>query len=246
MASASLVLASFAPANSSGVSVGISRCNCSGVVMRCLSCQCQSFQSASDTSRQKPRPAEWNCFRSWNRRPDGGSLLSGRQIVILHFSMETINWNPALSSEPPVRRGASGPHRGFCAVTCGSTGFSSARSCASSASSFPTMSAALLLGGADGGRVTCATGGGRGAAAAAKIIGERAMVGVGQHRELRCHAPLHQAEVAQLGLENGRLPVGIKIADGGLKRNGIVFRQIGWTRNAPRPARSKSHRAWRG
>ena len=58
------VFASFAPANSSGVSVGRNFCNCSAVVMRCLSCQCQSFQSASETSRQKPRPAERNFFKA--------------------------------------------------------------------------------------------------------------------------------------------------------------------------------------
>jgi hypothetical protein len=53
MASASLVFASFAPANSSGVSVGRNFCNCSAEVMRCFNCHFQSFQSASETSRQK-------------------------------------------------------------------------------------------------------------------------------------------------------------------------------------------------
>ena len=45
MASASLVFASSVPACSSGVSVGMNRCNCSSVVMRFFSCQRQSFQS---------------------------------------------------------------------------------------------------------------------------------------------------------------------------------------------------------
>ena len=57
MAIASLVLASLVPANSSGVSVGSRRWSCSSEVMRCLSCQCQSFQSRSETSAQNPLPA---------------------------------------------------------------------------------------------------------------------------------------------------------------------------------------------
>ena len=50
MASASLVGQHRAACNSSGVSVGISRWSCSSVVMRFLSCQRQSFQSASETA----------------------------------------------------------------------------------------------------------------------------------------------------------------------------------------------------
>src|SRR5580693_4100108 len=79
MASASLVFASFAPAYSSGVRVGRNFCNCSTVVMRCFNCQRQSFQSASGTSCQKPRPADLNCFKEvdgW--RAGGSSLLADR------------------------------------------------------------------------------------------------------------------------------------------------------------------------
>src|SRR6266536_6726375 len=92
MASASLWLASFVPAYSSGVSVGIKRCNCSNVVMRCLSCQCQLFQSESETSCQKPRPAEWNCLRSWSRRSEGGSSTPGDVVSLCiwlaHYKFE--------------------------------------------------------------------------------------------------------------------------------------------------------------
>src|ERR1043166_9071352 len=73
MARASLVLASWVPAYSSGVSEGIKRCNCSSDVMRCLSCQRQLFQSASGTSDQKPRPAGLNSFRELSVGHDGGS-----------------------------------------------------------------------------------------------------------------------------------------------------------------------------
>jgi len=52
---------------------GMSRCNCSGVVMRCWSCQRQLFQSESETSCQKPRPAERNSFKGWSRWTAGGS-----------------------------------------------------------------------------------------------------------------------------------------------------------------------------
>jgi len=58
MAMASLWLASWIPAYSSGVSVGIRRSNCSSEVMRFLSCQAQLFQSESGTFRQNPRPGE--------------------------------------------------------------------------------------------------------------------------------------------------------------------------------------------
>src|SRR2546430_13997070 len=73
MARASFVLASLAPAYSSGVSVGISRWSCSSEVMRFLSCQRQLFQSASGTFRQKPRPADLNSFKELSLLPDGGS-----------------------------------------------------------------------------------------------------------------------------------------------------------------------------
>src|SRR5207253_8846997 len=73
MARASFVLASLVPAYSSGVSDGISRWSCSSEVMRCLSCQQQLFQSASETSDQKPRPADLNSLRAFNELPDGGS-----------------------------------------------------------------------------------------------------------------------------------------------------------------------------
>src|ERR1041384_515788 len=73
MARASLALASCVPAFSSGVSEGISRCNCSSEVIRCLSCQRQSFQSASGTSDQKPRPAGLNSFRERSEGHEGGS-----------------------------------------------------------------------------------------------------------------------------------------------------------------------------
>src|ERR1044071_1200927 len=75
MARASLVLASRVPAYSSGVNAGISFCSCSSEVMRCLSCQRQLFQSASATSDQKPRPADWKVFREFIARGDGGSSL---------------------------------------------------------------------------------------------------------------------------------------------------------------------------
>src|SRR5580700_2824999 len=42
--------------------------------MRFLSCHRQSFQSASGTSPQKPRPAEWNCFKEWKRAESGSSV----------------------------------------------------------------------------------------------------------------------------------------------------------------------------
>src|SRR5277367_6413236 len=93
MASASLVFASFAPANSSGVSVGRNFCNCSTVVMRCFNCHFQSFQSASETSCQKPRPADWNCFRDSNELREGGSSpladeLSVSMVEWIHYKIE--------------------------------------------------------------------------------------------------------------------------------------------------------------
>src|ERR1017187_3874359 len=87
MASASLWSASLAPANSSGVSVG----------MRCLSCQRQLFQSASETSRQKPRPAEWNSFKDRNRWPDGGSSPAADELSSFIFN---VNYKLKL---PPVK-----------------------------------------------------------------------------------------------------------------------------------------------
>src|ERR1017187_1783846 len=41
--------------------------------MRCLSCQCQSFQSESDTPLQKPRPAERNSLRGLMDCAAGGA-----------------------------------------------------------------------------------------------------------------------------------------------------------------------------
>src|SRR3569833_773940 len=97
MASASLWFASFAPANSSGVSVGLCRCYCSAVVIRFLSCQCQSFQSASETLLQKPRPADLNCFNEFEER-DGGSSPFSREVSLC-IVRRTINLIGKLSSE---------------------------------------------------------------------------------------------------------------------------------------------------
>src|SRR2546430_17070299 len=41
--------------------------------MRCLSCQRQLFQSASETSDQKPRPADLNSLRAFSELPEGVS-----------------------------------------------------------------------------------------------------------------------------------------------------------------------------
>ena len=57
------------PASASASAAG----SCSTVVMRCLSCQCQSFQSASGTLLQKPLPAERNSLRFPAELRDGGS-----------------------------------------------------------------------------------------------------------------------------------------------------------------------------
>src|ERR1043165_8147227 len=73
MARASLVLARRVPAYSSGVSVGINRSSCPSDVIRCLSCQRQSFQSESLTSDQKPRPAGTNLFSDSRALGKGGS-----------------------------------------------------------------------------------------------------------------------------------------------------------------------------
>src|SRR3954463_9292712 len=75
MASASLVLARSVPARSSGVSEGMSRSSCSRETIRCFNCQCQSFQSWSETSDQNPRPGELNCLRELSLADDGGSSL---------------------------------------------------------------------------------------------------------------------------------------------------------------------------
>src|SRR5882724_9441692 len=87
MASASLWFASFAPATSSGVSVGIRRFNCSSDVMRFLSCQRQSFQSESGTLDQNPRPADLNSL--YARRcesepePSGSSLFAAEDSFFI-------------------------------------------------------------------------------------------------------------------------------------------------------------------
>src|SRR5438046_4085152 len=83
MARASFVLASLVPAYSSGVSDGISRWSCSSEVMRCLSCQRQLFQSMSETSDQKPRPADLNSLRAFSELPDGGSLPVADEVSFI-------------------------------------------------------------------------------------------------------------------------------------------------------------------
>src|SRR5580693_5664838 len=98
MPRASLWLASLAPASSSGVSVGKKRSSCSTVVMRCFNCQRQSFQSASGTSCQKPRPADLNCLRLCDltfcdQPPAGGSSpleseLSACIVLVANYKFD--------------------------------------------------------------------------------------------------------------------------------------------------------------
>src|SRR5262245_15645735 len=64
--------------------------------MRCLSCQRQSFQSASGTFHQLPRPADLN---SLNEPPDGGSALSFAEVPFMVGG--TIFWDLSLSSRAP-------------------------------------------------------------------------------------------------------------------------------------------------
>ena len=92
MASESLSFDSAAPATSSGVSVGINRCNCSTEVIRCLSCQRQSFQSFSGTSAQKPRPAERKLFNDSRESREGGSLLDSVRLAICIFLFRLANY----------------------------------------------------------------------------------------------------------------------------------------------------------
>src|SRR6187397_2181758 len=95
---ASLVLASCVPANSSGVSVGNNSCNCSRVLTRCLSCQRQSFQSASETSDQKPRPADLNSLRKANGTAAGSGLSSPSSELCLCIVRELLGRDLHVSS----------------------------------------------------------------------------------------------------------------------------------------------------
>src|SRR3954452_11707013 len=102
MARASLEFASNVPACSSGVRVGINRWSCSKEVMRFLSCQRQSFQSASGTWLQKPRPAERNCLREFNLASSPWSLLVPAESSFDIYE-RTISSDGTLSREGGVR-----------------------------------------------------------------------------------------------------------------------------------------------